>query len=335
MAGALASLYDMGKTFDHIWTTGAGGLVGLVYIAPKNGSPAEALEAMIEMSIADPIYQLFPVNYKIFKKSSPFLHAFERWGELWKVPVRSESAGAGYRRLWNDSVDFWTAALTPSDVTFQSKGLCEPLPFLEDIVDFSRVQDWPGKFFLSAYNLTDNAMEVFPKPLIDPRHVRAATAALFLYPPVRIGTKEYTEGAFHDPLNLQGLRRKADEMELDTQCIVLSDILSRRRQLLRPPQNLWEAYGQSIMAPVVTLARVQREIFEHLQSAHNTRFDLIELKFNIPKQVLPDVLDWSYSNIRRMWRIGRRAGKDFCETHGDKLPNIADLAPWPNTGSTP
>lgn len=336
MAGALAGLYAKGKTFHHIWTTGAGCIVGLVYIAPKHGSPYEALEGMLEMSIADPIYRVFPVNYKVFKKPSPFLHAFERWGDLWKLPVRPNSPHARYRRFWNDSVEFWTSMLTPPDLHPDRPGLCEPLPFLEEIIDFDGVQQWPGGFFLNAYNLTDHTMEVFAKSVIDPLHVRAATAAPFLYPPVRIGAKEFREGAFHDPLALRGLRQKTHDKELDTRCIVLSDILGRKN-LLQPPRNLWEAYGQSIMEPVVSLAEAHRRIFEKEQEQEqdDTKFDLIDLNFDVPEDLQPHVLDWSYSNMRRLWEIGIAAGERLYTNHKENLPDLADLAPWPHAGQTP
>ena len=334
MAGALANLYAKGKTFDHIWAAGAGGIVGLVYIAPKNGSPYEALEGMLDMSIDDAIYRWFPVNYKIFKKSSPFHHAFESWGKLWKLPVKPDRPPTRYRRLYNDWVELWVSMLTPSDLNFHSKGLCEPLPFLEDLIAFDRVLDWPGGFFLNAYNLTENEMEVFPKPVIDPLHVRAATAASFLYPPVQIGAHEYREGAFHDPLFLEGLRQEASKGGLNTQTIVLSDLLSREK-LLQSPENIWDAYGQSIIEPVVSLAQEQLENFKHKVRNSDTKLDFLELEFRLPQNAQPYVLDWSYSNMRRLWEFGMRAGEKFFTDHGDRLPNVSDLAPWPNTDPAP
>jgi predicted acylesterase/phospholipase RssA len=322
MAGALASLYDKGKTFDNIWATGAGALVGLVYIAPKDKAPPEALRAILEMSIADQIYRFFPVNYKVFKKSSPWLRTFELWGQLWKLPGRTDRPGDSYKRVYNDTIDLLTSLMTPSDLHYSSQGLCASLPFLDDLIKFEQVKEWPGEFVLNAYNITDRVMEDFDKTVIDALHVQAALAAPFVYAPVTIGTKQYSEGAFHDPTNLGKFMERATRQELTPQVLVLSDIISHK-QLLRPPRNLWDAYGQSIMTPIVSLADTHKQIFAHFQRQGGAKFKLIEFRFQVPEELHPHVLDWSYSNMQRLWDIGVEAGEEFFRQHADKLPNVA------------
>ena len=55
--------------FDVISTAGAGMLIGLLYAAPKGMSPRQALENTKEMGVHDTIYDLFPVNFKVFSLS--------------------------------------------------------------------------------------------------------------------------------------------------------------------------------------------------------------------------------------------------------------------------
>jgi predicted acylesterase/phospholipase RssA len=324
MAGALAALYARGKTFDNIWATGAGALVGLVYIAPKDKAPHEALRELLEISIDDRIYRWFPVNYKVFKKSSPLTRTFERWGELWKLSGRTDRPGDSYKRLYNDGIDLLTAIMTPSDLTPLSQGLCEPLPFLEDVIDFDRVQAWPGECIVNAYNLTDHVMEYFDKTAIDALHVRAALAAPFLYTPVTIGTKQYTEGALHDPINLGRFLDPVERATLAPQIFALSDLIGVN-QLLRPPRDLWDAFGQSIMTPLVSLANTHEQIFTLFEERQGVRakFDLIKFRFRVPEELQPYVLDWSYSNMQRLWDIGVEAGENFFVQHQDKLLDIA------------
>jgi NTE family protein len=68
MSGALYALDEKGVKFDVISTSGAGMFIGLLYVAPKGISSQQALKNVVDVSVSDWIYQLFPVNYKVFKK---------------------------------------------------------------------------------------------------------------------------------------------------------------------------------------------------------------------------------------------------------------------------
>ena len=67
IAGALAAFLAEGIEFDVISASGAGVLMGLLYTAPRDVGPREALMKWAEVGVADSIYKLFPVNYKVFK----------------------------------------------------------------------------------------------------------------------------------------------------------------------------------------------------------------------------------------------------------------------------
>ena len=66
MAGALAAFEERGVRFDVVSTSGAGALVGLLWLAPKGASPGAALRNWVNAYVDDTIYGLFPVNYKVF-----------------------------------------------------------------------------------------------------------------------------------------------------------------------------------------------------------------------------------------------------------------------------
>jgi len=86
MAGFLHSLYTKGKTFKKFHTSGAGALMALLFIAPPEGAtPGDALEDWAKQGVADEIYKMFPVNYKLFRKPGPFSPMFQRLAERYKV----------------------------------------------------------------------------------------------------------------------------------------------------------------------------------------------------------------------------------------------------------
>ena len=128
----------MFKTFH---TSGAGALMALLTIAPRERDPEQALLRWSTVGVADTIYRWLPVNFKLFSKPGPYAPLFRRWAQYYKVPdqVGEKDTPADLRRrLHNDMVDLWFSALTPSTLSLRSKGLAAPFPFLEDVVDFGR-----------------------------------------------------------------------------------------------------------------------------------------------------------------------------------------------------
>jgi hypothetical protein len=92
MAGFLYALVDRPKreqrVFKNFHTSGAGALMALLMLAPKKGDPKKALREWVESGIADEIYKLFPVNFKLFRKPGPFSPMFRRLAERYKVPQK-------------------------------------------------------------------------------------------------------------------------------------------------------------------------------------------------------------------------------------------------------
>jgi NTE family protein len=392
MAGAVAALNEKmggtaGTSFDAIYTAGGGALVGLLLVAPRSGNPHEALHGLLKMGIADPIYRRFPLGYKAFVKPGPFVPLFMQYARIFKagsrhlprfraavtallkawggptVAVRPRH-GAFHQddpdqRLFEDWVDLVFTALAPTTLAPWSTGLCEPLPFLEELVDFEALHDpqkVSGNFYVNAYNLTKGYPQLFTKDKITPARVRAALAFPFIYPPARIDGDFYTEGAQHDPVVLPHgpdphvalsaqdpaamrwfrlvkriytehlvAQRQARALSADgdapTPAIVYIDILGGLGDmLLRPAQSLWDAYGLSIITPIVALARKDLEHFKTVDQKQTFLggYRLLEMAFTFPDRNRR-ILDWSYSNLCELWDIGYAAGLTFWNDNRDTI----------------
>jgi predicted acylesterase/phospholipase RssA len=188
IAGALCALWDTGRTFDVIYTSGAGALLGLLYTAPKGKEPKEALRGLVELGVSDLIYKLVPIGYKTFFKPGPFTRPIRQLAQLFKIgsfplpqidrPVTGlglaynewlkmwdTAQGGGVKRFYNDLIDLWAAAITPAPLHYWSKGVCDPLPFLEDLVDFHVLNEknGPFHFYMNAFSVTERHHTLYAK----------------------------------------------------------------------------------------------------------------------------------------------------------------------------
>lgn len=398
MAGALCAIWDAGKTFDVIYTAGAGGLMGMLFAAPRDGNPAAALRNVVEAGVADAIYQFFPVNYKVFYKPGPYTQIFRHWARMFHLP-ESEWApypgppgypgapgspgfpgypgfpgqpgwpgqpgypGPGFpgpgwpgpgwpphggwhghhwphlrhawRRLYNDWIDFWFSALTPTTLNYYSEGLCDPLPFLEEMVDFHALQNFPGDFYLNAYNITEDCVDQFPKKDLTALHFRAGLASPFIYPPVAIGNQLYYEGADRSPIPYKHFNPKEIRNFKDIGIVVIMDILSSlAKALVRRPRSLWDAYVISIVTPIVSLAKRDLEGFTSFLKSEEIREQAKNLyhqpiEFPISPDHAPYLLEWSHSNLTYLWDVGYVAGVTFLKDHARALPDRPTMPPRP------
>jgi len=334
-AGALAALHDNEVRFDIVSTAGAGMLVGLLFVAPKGTSPRQALESTKEMGVHDSIYDQFPVNFKVFHKPGAVADQWRRWLQSLPRLVPGQDLGS---RLFADWVSLWFAAWCPSDLSGRSLGLCDHAPWIDEVVDFGKLKEFPGEFYMNAYCLDDHKMDIFDKYEITPDHFRAALAFPFIYPPFKLDGKTYIEGSAIDTLCFHGVleyyekkEKKKDRLKpLDH--IVIFDVLSSDK-IIREPRTLYDAWVQSIMIPLVEIAKDDVELFKHRHKdkwANKWGKDgeefLLQVKFDIPEAHWPNVLDWSYSNLSRLYDIGYEAGLRFYEEHGDKLKGGAGPA---------
>jgi predicted acylesterase/phospholipase RssA len=255
MSGAVAALDDEGVEFDLISTSGAGMLIGLLYASPKDMTRQEALRSSVNMGVHDAIYNQFPVNYKVFHKPGPMAVAYTKywqavakhhkdweksvedwwssvlgtsvsgpWGEMYRswtknfaeTPTTGFKDEADAKRFYEDMAGLMLAAFCPSDLSLSSQGLCQWAPFVEEVVDFEKVKDYPGEFYLSSYCIEDQQMVMFPKEQISIDHFQAALSFPLIYSPYKMDGKTYIEGAAIDTLNFEALEdyRKQRHSEL-------------------------------------------------------------------------------------------------------------------------
>ena len=342
-------------------------------------------------------------GYKTFRKPELFGESFREWFDFFKLgdsapgdafrklkrryereilnqTLRKEADRASFKRLYNDLIDFAAAVVTPSFLTPSSQGLCEPLPWLEEIVDFKKLRDWPGELHIPAYSISGerdrrNIQEFCSNPkvvrrwradmtgrklmLIDADAVRASLASPFIYPPVRVGgdPDPYIEGAYEDPYNEEAflnelgasIRQKADPSASGRapprdrrparinriSNLLILDLLSTREMqmaLMGEPFNLWDAYGQSILTPIVAHAKVERYKIKQDIAAFNKAIrkrvneaveqvrrsgiepDEIEEEINVMPTVefgvKPNnrIMEWRYSNLKWLFDRGRETG---------------------------
>jgi NTE family protein len=338
-SGALAALSDNHVHFDVISTAGAGMLIGLLYAAPRGKSPREALEATKEMGVHDAIYDHFPVNYKVFHKPGQAAHAYRRWLQSLPRLVPGQDLMS---RFYADWMALLFATWCPSDLSDRSQGLCDHAPWIDEVVDFDKLQKFPGEFYMNAYNITDHRMELFSKEQITADHFRAALSFPLIYPPFKINGKTYIEGSALDTLCFKGLMQYRDNRlnaeragetttkklarQVPLRHVVIFDVLSSDK-IIREPVSLYDAWVQSIMIPLVEIAKDDLKMFE---DKHNKewKLNLMRIKFDIPEQHWPKVLDWSYSNLSTLYDIGYEAGQKFFEEHKELLqpPTESEVA---------
>ena len=88
-------------------------------------------------------------------------------------------------------------------------------------------------------------------------------------------------------------------------------IFSAPETLLRKPRDLYDAWVLSIITPLVEVARDDLKLFEyqHNRDANGQKRKLLKLPLmsSVPADQLPDVLDWSSSNLNTLYQIGYEA----------------------------
>ena len=264
MSGALLALHEAKVGFDIVATAGAGAVVGLVYLAPSGfarndtQAPKKALMNMVNFGVSDAIYKMFPVNYKVFGKSGPSAEAFN---DYWfSIPAVRDATNqldmSDQEKLWADWLLFLGAMMCPTDLTFFSQGMCAHPRLIENLVAFPvnkvRLRGRPIEVQINAFNIDKHKITHFSNrprrgrvPDITADHLRAALSFPFIYSPYTIRGERFYEGAAFQTLN------STDEIAEIDRFIVLNPLVPN---LIQAPRNLWDAYIQSIIMPVVGLA---------------------------------------------------------------------------------
>ena len=288
MTGALLALDKAGVDFNVITTTGAGMVVGLLYAAPRENDTDNtwvkarraALQATREWGIDDLIYEMVPINYKIFQKPGTLARAFSHATNpfLWSIPRETRR-----QRLLGDSLALMASAMSPSDLGAKSKGLCQSPPWIELLVDFDKLTenlaDGDVKFRLSAYCIDDEDEKTFHKEDITAEHFKAALAMPFIYAPYKLKDKDgtwktYLEGSAFKTLALDPEHVMSEGNDIDT--VIFFDIMGNRN-LIGEPRWLIDAWGKSIIAPLTRLAELGLDEFKMKRDKHLLEFKVREL----------------------------------------------------------
>jgi predicted acylesterase/phospholipase RssA len=395
MSGALLALDDYGLTFDAISMSGAGAVVGLCYLAPKGLTPTEALRNTMNFGVSDAIYSLLPINYKVFFKGGQLSEAFRNY--LRNLPpfqyAEHQYGMSPAEKLESDVLLLAGSMATPFDLNFFDQGLCAHVPFIEDIVDFEKLNQLRSPLcFLNAYRIDTKQVVEFVGPEINIRHFRAAFSFPYLYAPYEIDGSFYYEAAAFTGLNLIKLAvdprlginwvKKQDD---NVWRFIIFDVLGS--DIIHPARNLTDAYAQSIIFPIVGNAEKEVSIFKEWVRTGDSRLippderiarataeaanaqpqadadaraldiahalgapglaalginpaigprELAEalgicpkphvpdikpypVRFYMPPEQQPYVLDWSRSNLERLFDIGYESGRIFVQENPDIL----------------
>jgi NTE family protein len=95
------------------------------------------LEKTSEMGVHDSIYDLLPVNFKVFHKPGALADRYRLWLQSLPRMVPGQDRGS---RLFADWMALWIAALCPSDLSDRSLGLCDHAPWIDEVVDFDKLK---------------------------------------------------------------------------------------------------------------------------------------------------------------------------------------------------
>jgi len=124
--------------------------------------------------------------------------------------------------------------------------MCQPAPFVEQAVDFSKLKEFKGEFYMSAYCIESGEMEIFEKKEITIEQFQAALAFPLIYAPFKMNGKTYLEGAAKDTLNFKGLLEyRKGRPFIDT--IVVLDVLGMK-ELIAEPRSLYDAWVKTTLA---------------------------------------------------------------------------------------
>jgi len=327
-AGALCAFQEKGLRFEAVAASGAGALPGLLYLAPAprpgnlTADPAVALRGVVNMNIHDAIYDLIPNNFKVFFKYGPFSDPFYRLSQFIKrvVPV-PDSYGPDHQRLVHDWIDFVTAAIAPTTLTYHSPSVLTRVQVINELVDWDALRASPRDFFLNTFNIETQSLQAFTKLTLTTDAFYAALAMPWLYPPTRVttGGPRYTEGASHDPSAIETVLEDGKPTDAFTKTDGLDALLvldTIPPDLWTDPQSIYEALQLAIMDPIVTLAEnvaalysLQDMVFNESKSSIPK---LYRLPFQFPRWEGAKLLAWSYSTARTLWDAGYDAAEKFC-----------------------
>jgi predicted acylesterase/phospholipase RssA len=262
------------------------------------------------------------------------------------------------KRFYEDLAGLMLATFCPSDLSLSSQGLCQWAPFVEEVVDFDKVNDYPGEFYLSSYCIEDQQMVMFPKEQISLDHFQAALSFPLIYSPYKIDGKTYIEGAAVDTLNFEALEDYRSQRHAELGQFKEHLAQHKQKALLKSlppsmllgldPDTLDEDHIEHEMAkvrkPLTSIVVCDILGLSELIGEPRSLYDAWVKSIIIPLTAVanddlkifqdrhldklgdppgstdwPNVLDWSYSNLTTLFDVGFKAGKHFFAENREKL----------------
>ncbi len=319
MTGAMLAFDEAGVKFDAFSGAGAGGVMALLYLAPKGMSRQDMLKNTVNLSISDAIFDVLPINYRMFQKSGRLASTYRAL--LTKLPyyqqIMNQYGMSRRQKLISDLIQLVWAITTPMTTTPFSTGMCANATVLKDYIDFAALKTLEEDLYLNAYDVEEKKITVFDKSEINVKTVGASLGYPFIYEAVTIDGKAYMEGGAVDTYNFSGLL----EYDGEIRTVVVMDAFGNQ-SYIQSPKNLFQAYCQQLILPLVEVCRKDMLLFEHWQlptwnAAHpHNPVELVKIKFDIPEKWLPTALDWSTSNMQRMFDLGYETGRKHVKQCG-------------------
>jgi predicted acylesterase/phospholipase RssA len=346
MSGAMLAFAECGVPIDVISTTGVGALVGMLYLAPKTGTPQQALRALPNLFVSDWLYRFVPINFKVFYKYGSFAEKFyELRKSLPKFPLEPDDPSP-LKRFINDWVQLWATALTPASSETASKGFMSHVPLVEDLVNFDALQASLTPFYLNAFSLETRRLRIFKNKEITPEVYNGAQAMFMMFPPVRVGSHLIpppqapgtgeppapsdllTTGATHDPTGLQAIWTMQTRDELWG--VLALDPLTEC--FWREPTAAYDAFQLMLMNPILALQQLMFALYARSEQLLNQPNNTVPLRlprlYVIPPDIKPAdrprILKWTHENAVALQEAGRVAALPLAIALADRS-NPANL----------
>lgn len=333
MSGAMLAFAKYNVEFDVISTTGVGGLIGLLYLAPKGKTREQALRELPNLFVSDWLYRFVPVNFKVFHKYGPLAPAFyELRKSLPKFNIAPDDPSP-LRRFANDWMDLWATVLTPPSLGTASNGLMSHVPLIDDLVDFKALPATKSKtkFYLNAFSLYHRRLQIYDNDTVNGDVYKGAQAMFMLFPPVKAGSDLLVTGASHDPTGLQAIWTK----ERDLWAVLALD--APGKYFWRMPTDVYDAFQLMLMNPIAALQQLMFALYSKTEKLVNalpgsapppgptpTLPRLFGMPVTIDPADYPTMLKWTYENAVALQDVGYRAALRIAQVLAER-PDRATL----------
>lgn len=326
MSGAMLAFAERDVEFDVISTTGVGGLIGMMYLAPRGGDRRKALRELPNLFVSDWLYKVVPINFKVFQKYSSLAPAFYRLRKALPQFTIPPEEPAELKRLFNDWLQLWATALTPFSHEFVRETFMSHVPLVQDLVDFDKLKTSTTKFYLNAFSLASRRLRIFDHTQLTPDIYNGAQAMFMLLPPVATEHDLLTTGATRDPTGLQAIWIKERD---NLKGVLAMDPLTRC--FWRKPTDAYDAFQLMLMNPIVALQQFVYGVYAKTDALVNglpanspaaiEPMDPAPVKvprlFGMPVAIVkgdePTILKWTHANAVALQDAGYRAALPVAE----------------------